>query len=113
MNSLQVLRSWDEQAGRYLQIRFSAKSRISVERIVSGRGRMVGADKKGVEESFQRCCGIPTAHVTCKPAMLPVRRKTLAPGFPGIANIYQFMAWKFPDKINRVPGLSRELWAWD
>eukprot|EP00435_Cladocopium_sp_Y103_P032082 s2879_g8.t1 len=41
---------------KYLQIRFSAKSRISVERIVSGRG---------------------------------------------IANIYQFMAWKFPDKINK------------
>jgi len=41
---------------QYLQIRFSAKSRISVERIVSGRG---------------------------------------------IANIYQFMAWKFPDKLKK------------
>eukprot|EP00931_Biecheleriopsis_adriatica_P102372 TRINITY_DN77351_c0_g1_i1.p1 TRINITY_DN77351_c0_g1~~TRINITY_DN77351_c0_g1_i1.p1 ORF type:complete len:425 (+),score=82.73 TRINITY_DN77351_c0_g1_i1:31-1305(+) len=41
---------------KYLQIKFSAKSRISVERIVSGRG---------------------------------------------IANIYQFLAWKFPEQINK------------
>ncbi|CAK9050766.1 unnamed protein product [Durusdinium trenchii] len=47
---------------KYLQIRFSAKSRISVERIVSGRG---------------------------------------------IANIYQFMAWKYPEKINRAQSSAR------
>lgn len=41
---------------QYLLIKFSAKSRISVERIVSGRG---------------------------------------------IANIYQFMAWRFPEKVNK------------
>lgn len=41
---------------QYLQIKFSAKSRISVERIVSGKG---------------------------------------------IANIYQFLAWKFPEKVNK------------
>lgn len=40
---------------QYLQIKYSAKSRISVERIVSGRG---------------------------------------------IANIYQFLAWRFPEKVN-------------
>jgi len=40
---------------QYLQIKYSAKSRISVERIVSGKG---------------------------------------------IANIYQFLAWKFPEKVN-------------
>eukprot|EP00930_Biecheleria_cincta_P082551 TRINITY_DN72264_c0_g1_i1.p1 TRINITY_DN72264_c0_g1~~TRINITY_DN72264_c0_g1_i1.p1 ORF type:complete len:445 (-),score=77.41 TRINITY_DN72264_c0_g1_i1:109-1371(-) len=44
------------QMMQYLQIKFSAKSRISVERIVSGRG---------------------------------------------ISNIYQFLAWKYPDKLNK------------
>lgn len=41
---------------QYLQIKFSAKARVSVERVAAGRG---------------------------------------------IANIYEFMAWKFPDKVNR------------
>lgn len=44
------------QMMQYLQIKFSAKSRISVERIVSGRG---------------------------------------------ISNIYQFLAWKYPEKLNK------------
>eukprot|EP00930_Biecheleria_cincta_P021275 TRINITY_DN15807_c0_g1_i1.p1 TRINITY_DN15807_c0_g1~~TRINITY_DN15807_c0_g1_i1.p1 ORF type:complete len:416 (-),score=70.44 TRINITY_DN15807_c0_g1_i1:76-1323(-) len=41
---------------QFLQIKFSAKARVSVERVAAGRG---------------------------------------------IANIYEFMAWKFPDKVNR------------
>lgn len=50
-------RSLEFELIQYLQIKFSSKARVSVERVVAGRG---------------------------------------------IANIYEFLAWKFPDKVKRA-----------